>query len=109
MFYKRWFYVFVHPGVVIGANCTLRQGVTIGNRTPDGGVPKVGDNVDFGAYAQVLGDVRIGSNCRIGAMSVVLCDVPDGATAVGVPAKIVRPKNHTTDAEGADVSHTQSL
>ena len=81
--------IFIHPGVVIGSNCTLRQGVTIGNREVSGAVPVIGDNVEFGAYAQVLGDVRIGSNCKIGAMSLVLCDVPDGATAVGVPARIL--------------------
>ena len=68
----------------------MRQGVTIGNRRLNGPVPKIGDNVEFGAYAQVLGGVRIGNNCKIGAMSVVLIDVPDGATAVGIPAKIVK-------------------
>lgn len=82
--------IFIHPDVVIGRNCTLRQGVTIGNRHPDGPVPQVGDNVEFGAYAQVYGGTRIGDNCRIGAMSVVLIDVPDGATAVGIPARIVQ-------------------
>lgn len=81
--------IFLHPEVRMGANCTLRQGVTIGNRVADGAVPVIGDNVDFGAYAQVLGGVRIGHGCHIGAMSVVLCDVPDGATAVGVPARII--------------------
>ena len=81
--------VFIHPGVVIGANCTLRQGVTIGNRIENGPVPVIGDDVEFGAYAQVLGGVRIGDGCRIGAMSVVLTDVPDGATAVGAPARII--------------------
>ncbi|MFC7288424.1 serine O-acetyltransferase [Herminiimonas glaciei] len=81
--------IFVHPEAQIGRNCTLRQGVTIGNRSADGAVPVIGDDVEFGAYAQVLGAVRIGHGCRIGALSVVLCDVPDGATAVGVPARIV--------------------
>lgn len=83
--------IFIHPQVKIGANCTLRQGVTIGNRTADGDAPVIGDNADFGAYAQVLGDVRIGNDCRIGAMSVVLTDVPDGCTAVGVPARVIGP------------------
>ena len=83
--------IFIHPKVVIGANCTLRQGITIGNRHPDGDVPVIGDNVNFGAYAQVLGKVRIGNGCNIGAMSVVLCDVPDGATAVGIPARVILP------------------
>ena len=81
--------IFLHSDVVIGSNCTLRQGVTIGNRHIDGPVPVIGNNVDFGAYAQVLGGIRIGDNCQIGAMSVVLCDVPDGATAVGAPARII--------------------
>ena len=81
--------IFIHPKVKIGSNCTLRQGVTLGNRVIDGPVPIIGDNVDFGAYAQVLGGVRIGSNARIGAMAVVLRDVPDNATAVGNPARII--------------------
>ncbi|KAF0162139.1 MAG: serine O-acetyltransferase [Rhodocyclaceae bacterium] len=85
--------IFIHPQVRIGANCTLRQGVTIGNRAEGGPVPVIGDNVDFGAYAQVLGGVHVGDNCRIGAMSVVLCDVPDNCTAVGIPARIVQPSS----------------
>jgi len=87
--------IIVHPDAVIGSNCTLRQGVTIGNRHPDGPAPKVGDDVDFGAYAQVLGGVTIGNQCRIGALSVVLIDVPDNATAVGNPARII----HKTSSE----------
>jgi len=81
--------IVIHDKVVIGANCTLHHGVTIGNRRSGGLVPRLGDNVFVGAYAQILGDVRIGNNCKIGAMSVVLTDVPDGATAVGIPARIV--------------------
>lgn len=81
--------IFIHSGAVIGRNCTLRQGVTIGNRAIDGPVPVVGDDVEFGAYAQALGDIRIASGAKIGAMSVVLCDVPAGATAVGIPARII--------------------
>lgn len=52
-------------------------------------MPTLGDNVEVGAYAQILGGVSIGNNCKIGAMSLVLTDVPDGATAVGVPARII--------------------
>ena len=89
--------IFIHPNVVIGKNCTLRQGVTIGNRVENGGVPTIGDNVDFGAYAQVLGDVRIGNDCKIGAMTLVITDVPDGATAVGIPARIIMA-NHSHDS-----------
>ena len=82
--------IFVNPQTVIGANCTLRQGVTLGNRHENGGAPIVGNNVDFGAYAQVLGSVRIGDNAKIGAMSVVLDDVPAHCTVVGNPARVVR-------------------
>ena len=81
--------IFLHNDVRIGANCTLRQGVTIGNRQEGGPVPVIGDDVEFGCYAQALGGVRIGNGCRIGAMSVVLTDMPDGSTAVGVPARII--------------------
>lgn len=83
--------IFVHKDVRIGAGCTLRQGVTIGNRHDDGPVPVLEDEVDVGAYAQLLGGVRIGRGARIGAMSVVLTDVPPGATAVGNPARIILP------------------
>lgn len=82
--------IFVNSGAVIGKNCTLRQGVTIGNRHENGPLPVIGDNVNFGAYAQVLGGVRIGNNVNIAAMSVVLIDVPDNCTVAGIPAKIVK-------------------
>ena len=47
------------------------------------------DDVELGAYAQILGGVRIGRGAKIGAMSVVLNDVPPGATAVGIPARVL--------------------
>jgi serine O-acetyltransferase len=84
--------IFIHDKARIGARCTLHQGVTVGNRYPGGPAPVIGDDVEFGAYAQVLGDVRVGNGAKIGAMSVVLQDVPDGATAVGIPARIIMPK-----------------
>jgi serine O-acetyltransferase len=84
--------IFIHSGVKIGANCTLRQGNTIGNRLDGGPVPVLEDDVELGAYAQVLGGIRIGRGAKIGAMSVVLQDVPPGATAVGIPAKILPAK-----------------
>lgn len=90
--------IFIHGGVKIGANCTLRQGVTIGNRVEGGPVPVVEDDVEFGAYAQVLGGIRIGRGARIGALSVVLQDVPPGATAVGIPARILPPREERPHA-----------
>jgi serine O-acetyltransferase len=90
--------VFVHAEAKIGAGCTLRQGVTIGNRREGGPVPVLEDDVELGAYAQVLGGVRIGRGARIGAMSVVLENVPPGATAVGIPARIVRSTSREGEA-----------
>jgi len=81
--------IFIHPDVQIGADCTLRQGVTIGNRVEDGPVPVIGKRVEFGAYAQVLGGITLGDDAKVGAMSVVLTDVPPGATAVGAPARVI--------------------
>ena len=85
--------IFFHPSVKLGANCTLRQGVTIGNRWDSDDAPTVGDTVDFGAYAQVLGKITIGDGAKIGAMTLVLIDVPPNCTAVGVPARIIQPRN----------------
>jgi serine O-acetyltransferase len=84
--------IFVHPDTRVGKGCTLRQGVTLGNRYAAGPCPTLGDNVELGAYAQVLGGVTIGDNCRIGAMAVVLQDVPSGASAVGNPARLIWPE-----------------
>jgi serine O-acetyltransferase len=82
--------VFIHGLAVVGDNCTLRQGVTIGNRYNDQAAPTLGDNVEVGAYAQILGGVRIGNGCKIGAMTVVITDMPDGSTAVGPQARIIQ-------------------
>ena len=90
--------VFVNPQTVIGSGCTLRQGVTLGNRVVDGPCPVLHDGVELGAYAQILGGVVLGEGCRIGAMAVVLNDVPPGAAAVGNPARIVVAEAGLDDA-----------
>ncbi len=84
--------IFVHNEAKIGANCTFRQGCTLGNRHEDGPVPVLEDDVELGAYSQVLGGVTLGKGAKVGALSVVLCDVPAGASAVGIPAKVVSAK-----------------
>jgi serine O-acetyltransferase len=79
--------IVLNPETVIGSHCTMRHGVTIGNRQEEHDVPVLGDNVDIGAGAKILGRIRIGNNVSIGANAVVLTDVPDDHIAVGVPAK----------------------
>jgi serine O-acetyltransferase len=79
--------IVIHPDAEIGPNCLLFQQVTIGDRA--GGVPILEGHVDVGAGAKIIGRLRVGRDATIGANAVVLDDVPAGATAVGVPAKIV--------------------
>ncbi len=76
----------------IGDNCTLYQGVTLGGTGKDHGKrhPTLGNNVLVGAGAKVLGPFKVGDNARIAAGSVVLAEEPENATAVGVPARVVR-------------------
>nr|WP_239452030.1 hypothetical protein [Frondihabitans sp. PAMC 28766] len=65
----------------------MRQGVTLGTQQDGGKCPSLANNVSLGAYAQVLGGIRLGDNVVVGAMSVVLKDVPSGQTVVGIPAR----------------------
>ena len=84
----------------IGDNVLLYHGVTLGGTGKDKGKrhPTVGNNVVIGAGAKVLGPIYIGSNSKIGANSVVLNNVPEGATAVGIPAKnILKIKEEKVD------------
>ncbi len=77
----------VHPQARIGRNCTLRHGVTIGERREGGGAPTIGDDVNIGAHAQILGSITIGDGARIGALALVLKDVPAGAAVVAPAAR----------------------
>jgi serine O-acetyltransferase len=83
--------IVIHPYAVIGDDCIIRQGVTLGVRHVSVQVaPVLGKRVNVGAGAKILGPVHIEDDAVIGANAVVLCDVPAGATAVGVPARILR-------------------
>ena len=92
-------FVIMHPqGVIIngavqgGSNIVIESGVVIGaskNGQPVE-VPKFGNHVFIGSGAKVLGGISVGSGVKIGANSVVLRSVPDGATVVGIPGKIVQ-------------------
>ena len=88
-------------GVVIGETAELGDRITIYHGTTLGGTgkekgkrhPTVGNNVVIGAGAKILGNISIGSNSKIGANSVVINDVPEGATVVGIPGRVVKIKN----------------
>lgn len=82
----------------IGENATIFQGVTLGAKELDIGYsedarPILGDDVIVGAGAKLLGGIHIGHRARVGANAVVLESIPEGALAVGVPAKVVIPRD----------------
>ena len=81
--------IVVSGDAVFGDDCVIRQGVTVGLRNRNHrGSPRIGNRVDIGAGAKLLGDIQIGDDVAIGANAVVLCDVPSGSIAVGVPAVV---------------------
>ena len=84
--------VVIGETAVVGDYCTIYQNVTLGGTGKDVGKrhPTLGNNVLVGSGAKVLGPFKVGDNARIAAGAVVLSEVPANATAVGVPAKIVR-------------------
>lgn len=80
-----------------GDNCRIRNGVVVGLRRIDEKfAPVIGDNVDIGSGAKLLGPIHIGNNAIIGANAVVLCDVPADSIAVGIPA-LVKSRASQTD------------
>jgi serine O-acetyltransferase len=85
--------VVVFPGSVIGPNCLIFQQVTLGTGGSKPGAPVIGGHVTIGAGAKIIGGVKVGDHALIGANAVVLQDVPAGATAVGVPARIMHARD----------------
>jgi len=86
--------IVIHGCTVIGDECVLRQGVTLGNRHMEApyDAPVLGRGVNIGAGAKLLGDIKVGDGANIGANSVVLHDVPAGGTAVGIPARLLEKR-----------------
>lgn len=82
--------IVVHRETEIGSNVLIRQGVTIGVAKADGRAPKIGDRVEIGAGAILLGPIHVGDDSTIGAGSVVLKDVNSGSVVVGNPARELR-------------------
>jgi serine O-acetyltransferase len=95
-------FVIDHSGGIVisgyakfGDNCRIRSGVCVGlSRVDDPCAPVIGDNVDIGIGAKLLGRITIGNNVQIGANAVVVRSVPANSIAVGVPA-VVKPRFET--------------
>ncbi len=82
--------IIIHPQAVVGEECTVYHGVTLGDLGGHGGAPCIGNRVVIGAGAKVIGAIDIGDDSRIGANAVVVKAVPTAHVAAGVPA-IARP------------------
>ena len=104
--------VIEHAGGIVisgfarfGAHCRIRNGVVVGLAHVDAPcAPVIGDHVDIGAGAKLLGAIRIGNHVHIGANAVVLQDVPDHCVAVGVPA-VIKPRKRSALLHAAPQPH----
>jgi len=99
--------VVIGETTVIGDNCTIYQGVTLGGTGKDTGKrhPTLGNNVMVGSGAKILGPMTIGDNTQIAAGAVVLHEIPANCTAVGMPAKVVKRDNVKIPASDLDQIH----
>ena len=100
--------IHLNPDVKMGANCTLSQEVTLGTSAGGrSGAPLVGDNVYLGAGAKVIGEVKIGNGANVAANSLVVADVPEGATVMGVPGRVMfKPAAAAAPAPAATATAT---
>lgn len=91
IFFPHFSCIVINKGVIIGENCTLFHGVTLGSVRggQKGGSPTLGDNVVVSPGAKVLGKIIVGNNVMIGANAVVIENVPRNAVVVGNPARII--------------------
>jgi serine O-acetyltransferase len=87
----------------IGRNCSIIAAVTIGMRN-EWEFPTIGDRVFIGAGARILGGVVIGDGAQIGANAVVIGDIPAGATAVGIPARVLRGREERAEAALTEIA-----
>lgn len=93
--------VVIGETAIIGDNCTIYQGVTLGGTGKEKGKrhPTLGNNVMVGSGAKVLGPFTVGDNSKIAAGAVVLSEVPPNSTCVGVPARIVKREGIRTNVD----------
>ena len=88
--------IVIGAGVRIGNNVTISQKVTLGRAGTNHVYPTIGNGVEIGAGAAILGAIEIGNSAKIGANSVVLTDIPTDAIAFGAPARVI---HHLADKE----------
>jgi serine O-acetyltransferase len=98
--------VVIGETTVVGANCTLYQGVTLGGTSvkKEKRHPTLGQNIVVGAGAKILGAIIIGDYSKIGAGSVVVTEVPPHSTVVGIPGRVVQ-RSGAKDDEAIDLDH----
>lgn len=91
------FNITINPDAVIGRNCNVHKGVTVGreNRGKRKGAPRIGDEVWIGVNATVVGGIKVGSDVLIAPNSYVNCDVPDHSIVLGNPCRIIARDNAT--------------
>lgn len=80
--------IVINDAAVLGDDVAIRHGVTIGNKHDGGPCPRIGDGVEIGAGATIIGGVVVGEYAKVGAGCVLTKDLPPGATALGNPAHI---------------------
>ena len=90
LYIGHWGAIVVHPETIIGDNCNLSQGVTLGEGgRAKRGCPTIGDRVFIGPGAKIFGPITIGNDVAVGANAVVTKSLEDMAVVVGVPAKVI--------------------
>ena len=96
--------VVIGETAVVGDDCSILQGVTLGGTGAESGDrhPKIGKGVLLGAGAKVLGNIRIGDYAKVASGSVVMIPAPAHSTVAGVPARIVSVRNHEDPARSMD-------
>ena len=97
LFISHPYSITIHSDAIIGKNCNLSKGVTIGktNRGNRQGVPLIGDDVWIGTNAVLVGKIRIGNDVLIAPNSYVNIDIPDHSIVIGNPCKIINQMNAT--------------
>ncbi len=103
--------VHINPGAVLGRNCDVAHRVTIGaSAMGRQGVPVLGDDVYIGTGATLVGKIKVGNGAKIAANTLVMTNIPDGATVMGVPGRIImRPAKPAPASVATDPLPTQTV